>query len=161
MDNFHIPRWEELPNIDLYLDQIVTLIEDYLKNLIPAKDSKDDKVLTKTMINNYVKHGILKPPVNKKYNRTHIARLIVICILKQVYCINNINSLIKIALETSSIEVSYNKFCIVVEKAIDSVFNKKDFVYDDEMTKERYILKNVVISFASKLYVEQNLINNK
>lgn len=159
--NIHLPRWEELPNIDLYLDQVVTILEDYLENLVCIKeDEKENKVITKTMINNYVKHGILKPPVNKKYNKEHIARLIVICMLKQVYSINDINDLIKIALETSGIEISYNKFCVVVEKAIDSVFNKTEFKYDEEMTEERYILKNVVQSFASKLYAEKALMNN-
>lgn len=160
ISDFHIPRWEELPNIDLYLDQVVTLLEDYLKNLICLKDdAKEDKVITKTMINNYVKHGILKPPVNKKYNKTHIARLIVICILKQVYSINDINALIKLALETSGIEISYNKFCIVVEKCIDATFKKKEFIYEDEMTEERYLLKYAVQSFANKLYVEKTFLN--
>ncbi len=51
--DIHIPRWEELPNIDLYLDQVVTILEDYLKDLV---NSKEDKIITKTMINNYVKH---------------------------------------------------------------------------------------------------------
>lgn len=157
--NFHIPRWNELPNIDLYLDQVVTLLEDYLKPLIPMNDKKDEKVITKTMINNYVKHGVLKPPINKKYNKTHIARLIVICILKQVYSINDINLLIKLALDTSGIEVSYDKFCIIMEKCIDSVFNKNDFVYDEEMTEERYILKNVVQSVTNKLYIEKTFLN--
>ncbi len=159
MDNelyeFHIPRWNELPNLDLYLDQVVTLLEDYLKELLPLKDKNEDKVITKTMINNYVKHGVLKPPINKKYNREHIARLIVICTLKKVYSINDINSLIKLALETSGIEVSYNKFCVLIEKCIDSVFNKKDFIYDEELTEERYILKNVVQSVINKLYIEK------
>ena len=51
--DIHIPRWEELPNIDLYLDKVVTILEDYLKDLV---NSKEDKIITKTMINNYVKH---------------------------------------------------------------------------------------------------------
>ena len=162
MDNnnldFHIPRWEELPNIDLYLDQVVTILEDYLKNLVSLKDKEDEKVVTKTMINNYVKHGVLKSPVNKKYNKEHIARLIVICILKQVYSINDINSLIKLALETSGIEVSYNKFCMVVEKCIDATFKKKEFIYEDKMTEEGYLLKYAVQSFANKLYVEKTFL---
>lgn len=157
--DFHIPRWEELPNIDLYLDQVVTLLEDYLKNLISIRDNKNNKVITKTMINNYVKNGILKPPVNKKYNKAHIARLIVICILKQVYSINDIHSLIKLALETSGIEISYNKFCTVLEKSINSIFDKTGYMDTDEMTEQRYILKNVVQSFANKLYVEKNFLN--
>lgn len=157
--DFHIPRWEELPNIDLYLDQVVTLLEDYLGNLVSLKDKKEDKVITKTMINNYVKHGILKPPVNKKYNKAHISRLIVICILKQIYSINDINALIKLALETSGIEVSYNKFCMVLEKAIVSIFDKKDYIDEDEMTEERYILKHAVLSFANRLYVEKTFLS--
>lgn len=157
--NFHIPRWEELPNIDLYLDQVVTLLENSLKTLVSLKDEKKTTVITKTMINNYVKQGILKPPVNKKYSKENIARLIVICILKQIYSINDINSLIKLALETSGIEISYNKFCLLIEKSIDCVFNKKDFIYDDEeITEERYMLKNVVQSFANKLYVEKTFL---
>lgn len=158
--NFHIPRWEELPNIDLYMDQVVSLIEESLTNLIPSKDDKDDKVITKTMINNYVKHGILTPPINKKYNKNHLARLIVICILKQVYSINDIDSLITLALKTSGIEISYNKFCMLVEKAIDSTFKKEEFVYpNEELTEERYLLKTVVQTFVNKLYVQKAFLN--
>lgn len=157
--NFHIPRWEELPNIDLYMDQVVSLIEDHLVDLVPLNDKKEDKVITKTMINNYVKQGILNPPINKKYNKTHLARLIVICLLKQVYSINDINTLIKLALETSGIEISYNKFCILVENCIDSTFEKKEFIYEDKMTEERYLLKYVVQSFANKLYVQKTFLN--
>ena len=158
--NFHIPRWEELPNIDLYMDQVVSFIEESLISLFPSKDDNEDKVVTKTMINNYVKHGILTPPINKKYNRTHLARLIVICILKQVYSINDINSLIALALETSGIEISYNKFCILVERAIDSTFKKEEFVYpNEELTDERYLLKTVVQTFVNKLYVQKTFLN--
>lgn len=158
--NFHIPRWEELPNIDLYMDQVVSFIEESLISLFPSKDDKEDKVVTKTMINNYVKHGILTPPVNKKYNRTHLARLIVICILKQVYSINDINSLITLALETSGIEISYNKFCMLVERAIDSTFKKEEFTYpNEELTDERYLLKTVVQTFVNKLYVQKIFLN--
>lgn len=158
--NFHIPRWEELPNIDLYMDQVVSFIEESLITLFPSKDDIEDKFVTKTMINNYVKHGILTPPINKKYNKTHLARLIVICILKQVYSINDINSLIALALETSGIEISYNKFCILVERAIDSTFKKEEFVYpNEELTDERYLLKTVVQTFVNKLYVQKTFLN--
>mgnify|MGYP000834552717 CR=1 FL=1 len=66
--NFHLPRWSEIPNIDLYIDQVVTLLENYLSNYIKSDNEKDDNIVTKTMINNYVKHGVINPPVNKKYN---------------------------------------------------------------------------------------------
>lgn len=157
--NFHIPRWEELPNINLYMDQVVSFVEESLTDLFPTKNDKEDKFITKTMINNYVKQGILNPPINKKYNRTHLARLIVICILKQVYSINDIDSLIKLALETSGIEVSYNKFCMLVELCIDSTFKKEEFTYpNEELTNERYLLKTVVETFVNKLYVQKSFL---
>ena len=98
---FHIPMWQELPNIDLYMDQVLTYIEKNLSNYI--KLDKDEKFITKTMINNYVKQEIIPPPVSKKYNRLHLAELFVICILKQVYSISEINSLIKLALKTKKV----------------------------------------------------------
>lgn len=158
MKNFdiHIPRWEELPNIELYLDQVVTLMEEYLGNV-----NKEEKIITKTMINNYVKNGILKSPENKKYNKEHLAKIIVICILKQIYSINDISNLIRLALETSEINISYNRFAVEFEKSIDFVFNQIEAKDDYEITEERYILKNITNSLASKLYVEKVFLNKK
>ena len=154
----HIPRWDELPVIDLYLDQVVNFIEKYLVITLP--DNKNDKsnkekLITKTMINNYVQQKIMEPPEKKKYNRKHIAYLFVICILKQVYSINDIDKLIKLALKTSKPEKAYNKFCDALESAIAFTFAGKEYIDDSHLTFERYILKNVVQSFADKLYVQK------
>ena len=69
--DFHLPRWNELPTIDLYIDQLVSLLEQYLAGYIKSDNEKEDKIITKTMINNYVKHSVIKPPINKKYNKEH------------------------------------------------------------------------------------------
>jgi len=151
--HFHIPRWSELPSIDLYLDQLVTLLESYLNLYI--KDDKENKIITKTMINNYVKQGLIDPPIKKKYNKTHIAKLFVICILKQVYSINDIDQLIKLGVKTAPIRASYNNFCKELENAIYITFKIKDNENKKTMTQEQYILKNVVLSFANKIYVQK------
>ncbi len=158
ISNFHLPRWAELPNIDLYIDQLVSLLEQYLSDYISNDNEKEDKIITKTMINNYVKHGVLKAPINKKYNRSHMATLFVIFILKQVYSINDIKRLISFAIETSSIEVAYNRFCSELEKAIRIVFAEKHYIKSNKLTQEQYILRNVVQSFANKLYVQKSLL---
>lgn len=164
--DFHIPRWNELPDLDLYLDQVVTFIDKYLSNYIQTDnekniDDKDEKIatcVTKTMINNYVKQNIMEPPVKKKYNKKHIACLFVICILKQVYSISDIDKLIKIALKGFPIERAYNTFCDALEFSIKNTFSGK-FDFDNKNTSpERYLLLNVVQTFASKLYVEKNYI---
>lgn len=154
--HFHIPRWKELPNLDLYLDQTVTLLEKYLQNYI---GNKDEKIITKTMINNYVKAGLMKAPKKKKYNRTHIATLFVICTLKQIYSISDIYELILLAIKTTKINHAYDQFCTAMEKAIALTFAGEQYNDDNNMTSEKYLLKNVVQSFANKLYVEKTFLH--
>lgn len=159
--DFHLPRWNELPTIDLYIDQVVSLLEHYLSGYIKNENEKEDTLITKTMINNYVKHGVLNPPVNKKYNREHMASLFVVFILKQVYSINDIKKLIKLALETHPIEESYNRFCSELEKAIRIVFAEKHYVNNSRLSEVQYILRNVVQSVANKLYVQTVYLKNE
>lgn len=152
---FHIPRWNELPNIDLYMDQVLNYIETSLKDYIKS----DEKFITKTMVNNYVKLNIIEPPINKKYNRLHIAELFAICILKQVYSISEIKDLIALALETNSAEKSYDKFCDYLTESLISTFNGTEYSNAPSLTKEQYLLKNVVQSFANKLYAQIMYLN--
>ena len=153
----HIPRWNELPEIDLYLDQVVNYIEKYIGQY---NSNKDDKFITKTMINNYVKQGIMPAPEKKKYTRSHIAYLIVICILKQVYSINDIGKLISLTIQHFELSKAYNRFCANLEVSIKNVFMRKEFPNTEKMTEEQYLLKNVVQSVADKLYVEFKFLNS-
>ena len=155
INQFHLPRWNELPTIDLYIDQLVTLLEQYLSGYIKNDNEKDDKLVTKTMINNYVKHGVLKAPINKKYNKEHIAFLFVIFTLKQVYSMNDIKKLTHLAIKTSPIEQAYDRFCSEFEKAIRIVFAEKHYIKSNKLTQEQYLLRNVVQSLANKLYVQR------
>ena len=81
---YHIPRYDELPDLPLYMDQVVVLMERYLAPLAPG----EEKPVTPAMINNYVKQGVIPPPVNKKYEKRHLAYLVVVCVLKQVLSIS-------------------------------------------------------------------------
>lgn len=154
----HIPRWNEIPDLELYLDQVVNYLE---KILILYTVNKEDKIITKTMINNYVKQGIIPAPEKKKYNRSHIAYLIVICILKQVYSINDIGRLISQTIKYFEISKAYNRFCVNLELSIKNVFIRKELPHIQKMTEEQYLLKNVVQSVADKLYVEIKFLNKE
>lgn len=81
---------DRIPDIDLYMDQVTTLVEEKLSK---TKRLPQDKLLTKTMINNYTKAGLIEPPVKKKYTKEHILRLIMIYHLKSVLSISDIKSL--------------------------------------------------------------------
>lgn len=153
--NFHIPGWRELPNLDIYLDQLVTYLEGYLN---PYIGSEDNPVITKTMINNYVKQQVIPAPVKKKYNKNHIACLFVICVLKQVYSINNISDFITLAGKTTKLVLAYNQFCSELENAVMAVFNGDDYEITSDVSIEHRLLKSVVLSFAHKLYVENTFL---
>lgn len=112
-----LPYWSELPEIDLYMDQVIVLMEKYL----PSPTSKDSKIITSSMINNYVKLGIMPAPVKKKYSRVHIAYLIIICSLKQVIPIPDIKNLIEIRVSNSSIEETLNFFSDLYESIFKTV----------------------------------------
>ena len=96
--NFRFPTWEEIPDVGLYLNQTVNILEEYLK---PFICNKYEKVITNTMVNNYVKMGLLEPPINKKYKREHISCLFVLCILKQVYSINDVKNIFGLAFKNN------------------------------------------------------------
>ena len=75
LDNLSYIRLDKIPEIDLYMDQVTSFMEDHLQK---TKRNPEDKVLTKTMINNYAKNRLLPPPVKKKYSREHILLLLFI-----------------------------------------------------------------------------------
>ena len=159
IEKFHIPRWEEIPQIDLYIDQVVSYLENYLSNYIESGEEKENKIITKTMINNYVKLGIMPAPEKKKYSKSHIAYLMVICILKQVHSIGDIGKLISETIAYFELSKAYNRFCANIEVSIKNVFFRKEFPHIDKMTEEQYLLKNVVQAVADKLYVEMKFLN--
>lgn len=83
----------DIPNIDLYMDQVTTFMESKLKNT--SRNPEADKILTKTMINNYAKNDLLPPPVKKKYSKEHVLMLIFIYYYKSILSINDIQTLLK------------------------------------------------------------------
>ena len=83
---------EDIPNIDLYMDQVLTFMDRKLKPTTRKPD--EDKILTKTMINNYAKNDLLPPPVKKKYSKEHILMLIFIYYCKGMLSINDIQTLL-------------------------------------------------------------------
>ena len=85
-------RLEDIPSIDLYMDQVTTFMD---QNLSHGKRYPDDKILTKTMINNYAKNKLLPPPVKKRYSKEHMLVLIFIYYFKGFLPLNDISSILK------------------------------------------------------------------
>ena len=81
LDNFRLPQWEEIPDFGLYMEQVITLLREYLDYLPP--ELKEEQFITAATINNYVRTKVMPEPVKRRYYRVHIAYLIIILTLKQ------------------------------------------------------------------------------
>ena len=113
--NFSYPKWEDIPNIDLYLDQVLLYVNQVCAPISPDKD----KGLTASMVNNYVKHGYLTKPDKKKYQRKQIARLIAITTLKSVFSIQEIAQTLNSLQTQASSDQLYDAFVDYMNHGID------------------------------------------
>lgn len=92
LDHVDYIRPEEIPNIDLYMDQVTTFMDEHFSS---TRRYSEDKILTKTMINNYTKNNLLPPSVKKKYSREHMLLLILIYYFKNILSIRDIETVLK------------------------------------------------------------------
>lgn len=101
-----LPKWEQLPDLDLYLDQLLLYTNKTTNFGSPAIQ----KEVTASMINNYVKHGYLAKPIKKKYEKQKVARLIAVTILKNAFPIQAIAQVLSQLQEKSNSQVLYDTF---------------------------------------------------
>lgn len=156
INELHLPRWDELPDFPLYIDQVVNYIESKLSIL----SFNNEKIITNSMINNYVKNGIVKPPIKKKYERIHIAYFIVVCILKKSYSLDEISQLIQIQINDFPTDQSYNYFCDEIEACVTSILNKQEVVHVPSLSQNKevvYLLQSTVLSVTHKVYIQYYL----
>lgn len=93
LDRIEYIKAEDIPDIDLYMDQVTTFMESHLRATV--RNPSQDKILTKTMINNYAKNNLIPPPVKKKYSKEHVLLLIFIYYYKGILSISDIQALLE------------------------------------------------------------------
>ena len=108
ISKYKLPSWEDLPQLDLYMDQVISLMNGYLEIYTETKVA--EKLITSSMINNYVKLGIIPPPVKKRYSKIHLAYLIIVCALKQTLNMTMIKKIIPVGISEQEVCVIYNSF---------------------------------------------------
>lgn len=125
---------DDIPEIDLYMDQLTTFMEDKLN---ANKRSDDDKTMTKTMINNYTKNNLLPPPVKKKYSREHLLLLVFIYYFKNILSIKDIETVLaplteKYFPDGSSFELAdiYKEVCKIEKEQLDSIKENVTATYE-------------------------------
>ena len=151
-DEFRMPRWNDLPPVPLYLDQVLALLEEWLG---PYVAGHKRKILTRTMVNNYVKLKFIPAPVNKKYDQVTVASLVVISVLKTVFSIEEIACLVQLALSHSEQRVAYDGFCEYLEEAVRHAFRGTTMEREQNPEDPRQILWNACNAVACQMYVRR------
>ena len=152
MIQYHFPRWEELPQLELYIDQVVI----YLQELLSPFDKEGS--VTPTMINNYVKQKIVSPPTKKKYSREHLACFFVIFTMKRLMNISTLGTIITQMRAIYETEDAYNLFCEEMEYALKSTFEPKKFpprTYQEKEQTELSLIRSMGITFAQMVLTDK------
>ena len=167
LNSFRLPAWGEIPDFGLYMEQVITLLKDYLDYLPP--ELKDEQFITASTINNYVRLNVMPEPVKKRYYRRHIAYLIVILTLKQSLNIALIQKIIPMGLEEEEIAKIYSTyahrhrqaakyFMEQVRMAAGPILNHKEAAAISTDNPEELIAMVAIMSGFTRLLAEKLLL---
>ena len=150
--DFRLPRYEEIPNVGLYLEQTTKYISEFL-------DPIQEGALTSSMISNYVKKHLIDSPVKKQYSRDQIAYLIFIAVSKNALSLDALMNFIKLQKRTYSPQRAYDYFCQQFEHLLRFTFELTDTVEldFDEGGDEKRLLYSCIVAVTQKLYLEKCL----
>ena len=110
LNNYRLPQWNDIPNMGLYMEQVLTLLKEYLDYLPP--ELKEEQFITAATINNYVHKKFMPEPVKKRYYRVHIAYMIMICTLKHSLSISTVQNLIPVGLSEDEVREVYTAYAL-------------------------------------------------
>lgn len=149
---FRLPRYHEIPDVGLYLEQTTKYINQCIQPL-------GFENVTSTMIRNYVKHGLITNPVKKQYTADQIAHLIALALLKQVTPLEHINDLFQLLAQGGvySVPVAYDYFCEELENILYFRFGLKDAIDEVGVTSslEKEMLRSAVTAVSHIVYLNR------
>ena len=154
-NGYRCPRYGEWPAIPLYMDQVMLVMEGVLQPFA----EQEERVITPTMINNYVKQKYVDPPSKKKYGREHLAALFVVSLLKKVLSMQEIQRVMFLLTAAWGSEAAYDLFCERLEAAMAQAFEKDSalFALPAGTAPHEVVLNAAVVALVSKLVVQQTI----
>lgn len=153
LSEFSAPGWKELPDIDLYMDQVLAIAEKYFGIF----SNTDENKVTSSMLNNYVKQKAVPPPEKKRYNKEHLSRFLMICVLKRVLSIAQIRTLFDSLFANFSAPEVYTLFVDELESAIKSLSKNVALPSLADENASVLSLRYAVRSFAFLMFSQENL----
>lgn len=157
LSNYKLPRYDELPEFNLYMEQLIELLDKYLAIF---RTPGEEKPMTATMINNYVKQKVIPAPKNKKYSKLQLAHLLVVGVLKEVLSLSEIKQVLELQTIQYTTDIAYNYFCKELEVALKATFITRDFSQKNSASKITPLseaARSALIAFTNKIYAKQSL----
>ena len=152
INTFSLPRYHEIPDVGLFLEQTVRLVNGYLVQLGGFE-------LTNSMISNYVKQGLVASPVKKEYHREQIAAIIFIAIMKPVLSLEELKRCFALQQATYPLDVAYNYMCAEFENILQYVFGiKKELEKNGTTNSEaKTLFQNMITTVVHKIHLAKYL----
>ncbi|MDR1564241.1 MAG: DUF1836 domain-containing protein [Oscillospiraceae bacterium] len=118
LDAFELLDWERLPDIELYMDQVISYME---RQVAVFRLTSEEKIVTPSMINNYIKDGVVPKTVKKKYSKEHLSILSIVCTLKQILPIQDLHRMLEFLINEGEIPQVYQEFCEMQKESLESM----------------------------------------
>ncbi len=149
---FHLPRYTQIPDVGLYLEQSVRYVNSCIEPLGEAK-------LTSSMVSNYVKQKLVPSPIKKLYAAEHLARLLFIAVVKPVVPLEGLRLMFDIQAESYTLQTAYDYFCDELENMLGAAFGIAPAAQGlgETQTDEKDLLRNTIQAIVNKVYLDRYL----
>ena len=149
---FRLPRYTQLPDVGLYLEQAVRYINARLAPL-------GEPELTSSMVSNYVKQSLIPAPIRKQYMAEHLARLLFIAVVKTVVPLEGLRLMFGIQVDSYPIQVAYDYFCDEFENMLGAAFGIAPAMegLGETQSDAKDLLRNTISATVNKVYLDRYL----
>ena len=152
IEGFRLPRYAQIPNVGLYLEQVVRYVNTHLAPL-------GEPELTSSMVSNYVKQGLISSPIKKSYTAEHLSRLLFIAVVKPVVPLEGLRMMFSIQGDNYTLPIAYDYFCDEFENMLGAAFGVAPAMQGIGETEsdEKDLLRNTITAVVNKVYLDRYL----
>ena len=152
IDGFRLPRYAQIPDVGLYLEQVVRYVNTHLAPL-------GEPELTSSMVSNYVKQGLISSPIKKSYTAEHLARLLFIAVVKPVVPLEGLRMMFSIQEDNYTLPTAYDYFCDEFENMLSAAFGIAPARegLGETQSDAKDLLRNTIVAIVNKVYLDRYL----
>ena len=152
IESFRLPRYAQIPDVGLYLEQVVRYVNVHLAPL-------GEPELTSSMVSNYVKQGLIPAPIKKAYTAKHLAQLLFIAVVKPIISLEGLRMMFSIQEDNYTIQTAYDYFCDEFENMLNAAFGiapAKEGLGETQ-SDAKDLLRNTILATVNKVYLDRYL----